>query len=324
MPQEDPYKILGVDRNATHEEIKKAYRALSLKFHPDKNQGKPEAEAIYKSINGAYEILGDETRRKEYDNPMSPPHMNPFAGMGMPPHFPFAGMGMHGGNPHDEFMKIFSSGIFQNAGMHGGVHNGTTQIFTMGPNGPIRVQLGGQPQIQKPPHIVKTVEIPIDKAFSGFSLPIEVSRWIVEGGIKKEENETLYVSIPRGIDDNEIIVLTGKGNANGENNRSDVKIQIKVKNETEFKRDGLDLILEHSISLKEALCGFSFDMKFIDGRIFKIQNDNGNVICPGYKKVIPGMGMVRDGQTGNLVILFDVKFPEHLTREAIATISSVL
>ena len=323
MPQEDPYKILGVDRNATHEEIKKAYRALSLKYHPDKNQGKPEAESIYKSINGAYEILGDETRRKEYDNPMSPPHMNPFAGMGMPPHFPFAGMG-GGINPHDEFMKIFSSGIFQNAGIHGGVPNGTTQIFTMGPNGPIRVQLGGQPYIQKPPPIVKTVEIPIDKAFSGLSLPIEVSRWIVEGGIKKEENETLYVPIPRGIDENEIIILSGKGNANGENNRSDVKIQVKVKNETEFKRDGLDLILNKTISLKEALCGFSFDMKFIDGRIFKIQNDNGNVICPGYKKVIPGMGMVRDGQTGTLVILFDVKFPEHLTREAITTISGVL
>jgi DnaJ-class molecular chaperone len=322
MPQEDPYKILGVDRNATHEEIKKAYRALSLKYHPDKNQGKPEAESIYKSINGAYEILGDETRRKEYDNPMPPPHMNPFAGMGMP--FPFAnmGMGMHGGNPHDEFMKIFSSGIFQNAGMHGG--GGTTQIFTMGPNGPIRVQLGGQPHIQKPPPIVKTVEIPIDKAYGGFSCPIEITRWIIEGGIKKEENETLYVPIPRGIDENELIILSEKGNVNGENNRSDVKIQVKVKNETDFKRDGLDLILNKSISLKEALCGFSFDMKFIDGRIFKIQNDNGNVICPGYKKVIPGMGMVRDGQTGNLIIVFDLKFPDHLSSEAIASISSVL
>ena len=326
---QDPYKILGVDRNATHEDIKKAYRSLSLKLHPDKNQGKPEAESIYKSINAAYEILGDEARRKEHDNPMPPPHMNPFAGMGMP--FPFANMGMNmganmggngGGNPHDEFMKIFSSGIFQQ--MHGGSGGGGPQIFTMGPNGPIRVQINAQQQIPKPPHIVKTVEITMDKAFSGCSLPIEISRWIVEGGMKKEENETLYVTIPRGIDDNEMIIIPEKGNANGENNRSDVKIQVKVKNETDFKRDGLDLILHKSISLKEALCGFSFDMKFLDNRIFKIQNDNGNVICPGYKKVIGNMGMSREDKTGNLIINFDVKFPEQLSSEAISTMSSVL
>jgi DnaJ-class molecular chaperone len=319
MPQEDPYKILGVDRNATHEDIKKAYRALSLKFHPDKNQGKPEAETIYKSINGAYEILGDETRRKEYDNPMPPPHMNPFGGMGMPTNFPFAGMGMPGANAHHEFMKIFSSGIFQNMG---GMDPGTTQIFTMGPNGPIRVHVNQQPQ--KPQPITKIVEITMDKAYSGCSLPIEITRWVLEGGMKKEEKETLYITIPRGVDDNEMIVLTGKGNAISEDNRGDVKIQIKVKNDTQFKRDGLDLILERSISLKEALCGFNFEMKFIDGRVFKINNDNGNVICPGYKKLVNGLGIARDDKIGNLIIHFNIVFPEHLSSEAIAAISGAL
>ena len=320
MSAEDPYKILGVERNASQDDIKKAYRTLSLKLHPDKNQGKPEAETIYKSINAAYEILGDEARRKEFDAPAAAQHHNPFAGMGMP--FPFANMGMSmgGSNPHDEFMKMFSSGIFQQ--MHGG-GGGEPQIFTMGPNGPIRVQLGGQQQQMKPPPIVKTIEIPLDKSYSGFSMPIEISRWVIEGGLKKEENETLYVPIPRGIDDNEIILISGKGNANGENNRSDVKIQVKVKNETDFKRDGLDLILHKSISLKEALCGFSFDMHFLDNRIFKI-NNSSNVIHPGYRKIINEMGMVRDGQKGNLIIVFDVKFPENLSSEAIAMISSVL
>ena len=325
---EDPYKILGVERNASQDDIKKAYRALSLKWHPDRNPGKADATAVYQSINAAYEILGDEGRRKEYDAPKPAP--NPFGGGGVPFPFahmaggnPFAGMGM--GNAHEEFVKIFSSGIFQQMhnGMQGGVPNGTTQIFTMGPNGPIRVQLGGQQQM-KPPPIVKTVEIPIDKAYSGVSLPIEISRWVIEGGLKKEENETLYVPIPRGIDDGEIIILQEKGNANGDNNRGDVKIQIKVKNETDFKRDGLDLILHKTISLKEALCGFNFEMRFLDGRVFKIQNDNGNIIHPEYRKMINEMGMVRDGQKGNLIIVFDVKFPENLSSEAIATISSVL
>jgi len=319
---EDPYKILGVEKNASQDDIKKAYRALSLKWHPDRNSG-PDATKVYQSINAAYEILSDEAKRKEHDAPSPPPqHHNPFAGMGMP--FPFAnmGMGMQGNNPHEEFMKMFSSGIFQQ--MQGGGGGGGPQIFTMGPNGPIRVQIQTQTQMQKPPPIVKTIEITMDKAYSGCSIPIEIGRWIIEGGMKKEENETLYVPIPRGIDDGELILIPEKGNANGENNRSDVKIQIKVKNETEFKRDGLDLILHKSISLKEALCKFNFDMKFLDNRVFKIQNDNGNVICPGYRKVIPNMGMVRDGQTGNLIIVFDVKFPEQLSSEAIAMISSVL
>jgi DnaJ family protein B protein 4 len=322
MP-EDPYKVLGVERNASQDDIKKAYRALSLKWHPDRNPGKADATAVYQSINAAYEILGDEGRRKEYDSPQA---QHPFAGGGMqfpfPGMNPFAGMGMGGNNPHEEFVKLFSSGIFQQ--MHNGMQGGGgPQIFTMGPNGPIRVQLGGQQQM-KPPPIVKTIEIPIDKAYSGVSLPIEISRWVIEGGLKKEENETLYVPIPRGIDDGEIIILQEKGNANGDNNRGDVKIQIKVKNETDFKRDGLDLILHKTISLKEALCGFNFEMRFLDGRVFKIQNDSSNIIHPGYRKIIPGMGMVRDCQTGNLAILFDVKFPDQLSSEAIATISSVL
>jgi hypothetical protein len=125
-------------------------------------------------------------------------------------------------------------------------------------------------------------------------------------------------------ENNEMIVLTGKGNAISEDNRGDVKIQIKVKNDTQFKRDGLDLILERSISLKEALCGFSFEMKFIDGRVFKINNDNGNVICPGYKKLVNGLGIARDDKIGNLIIHFNIVFPEHLSSEAIAAISGAL
>lgn len=327
---EDPYKVLGVDKNATQDDIKKAYRALSLKWHPDRNPGKTEATAIYQSINAAYEILGDESRRKEHDKPKQ---NNPFAGMGMPHNFPFPfGMNMHhmnmemgggGGNPHDDFVKLFSSGIFQQ--MNGGIGgNGGTQIFTMGPNGPIRVQLHTQHHVQKPPHISKTVEIGIDKAYNGCVMPVEITRWIIESGVKKEENETLYVTIPKGIDDNEMIVISDKGNANGDTNRSDVKIQVKVKNETGFKRDGLDLILHKSISLKEALCGFSFDMTFLDGRVFKINNGNGNVICPNYRKLVQGMGMMRDDKIGNLFIIFEVVFPEQLSADAISKMSEIL
>ena len=84
------------------------------------------------------------------------------------------------------------------------------------------------------------------------------------------------------------------------------------------------MLYHKTISLKEALCGFSFDLKYIDGRVFKINNGNGNVISANYKKMIPNMGMKRDDHTGNLIIDFNVTFPEILTEDQVKIIGDVL
>ena len=178
--------------------------------------------------------------------------------------------------------------------------------------------------IQKPVSIVKTIEIDIEKAYTGCTLPVEIKRMIVEGNIQREEMETLYVPIPEGIDDNEIILLKERGNIIDESNKGDIKIFIKIKNNTEFTRNGLDLTFHKTISLKEALCGFSFDLKYIDERTFKINNGNGNVISANYKKMIPSMGMKREDHTGNLIINFNVTFPERLTEEQVKIIEDIL
>ena len=147
---------------------------------------------------------------------------------------------------------------------------------------------------------------------------------IVECNIQREETETLYVPIPEGIDDNEIIILKGKGNVIDEASKGDIKVFIKITNNTEFVRNGLDITFHKTISLKDALCGFSFDHKYIDGRVFKINNGNGNVISANYKKMIPNMGMKREDHTGNLIINFNVTFPERLTEEQVRIIEGVL
>ena len=103
-----------------------------------------------------------------------------------------------------------------------------------------------------------------------------------------------------------------------------MKVFIKVVNRTEFEREGLDLIYNKTISLKEALCGFSFDMTYIDGRTFKINNGNGNVIAANYRKVIPSMGIIRDENRGNLIINFDVVFPEKLEDEQVKALQEIL
>ena len=147
---------------------------------------------------------------------------------------------------------------------------------------------------------------------------------IIENEIKREETETIYIPIPLGIDNNEIIILREKGNILSDTNKGDIKIFIKIQNDTDFIRNGLDLVLNKTISLKDALCGFVFDLKYLDGRVFKINNTTGNIIANNYNKVLKGMGMRRDNHIGNLIINFTVTFPEKLTNEQMDSLREIL
>jgi DnaJ-class molecular chaperone len=177
---------------------------------------------------------------------------------------------------------------------------------------------------QKPSPINKTLTIDIEQVYNGATIPLDIERWINDNGTKLFEKETLYVIIPKGIDENEIILLKDKGNIVNDQCKGDVKIFIKITNTTDIKRNGLDLLYEKNISLKEALCGFSFEIKFINGKIYTLNNNTGNIISPEYKKVIPNMGLTREGHTGNLIVLFHIEFPEKLTSEQMKNLNDIL
>jgi DnaJ-class molecular chaperone len=162
------------------------------------------------------------------------------------------------------------------------------------------------------------------QVLSGATMPLEIERWVIENGIKVHEKETIYLTVPQGIDDGEMIILRDKGNVINENIKGDIKIFIKISNETEFKRSGLDLILEKTINLKEALCGFTFELNFLNGKSYTLNNNKGNIIPPEYRKVYPGMGLTRGDHKGNLIIHFHIEFPEKLTDEQITKIFEVL
>jgi DnaJ-class molecular chaperone len=183
---------------------------------------------------------------------------------------------------------------------------------------------GFSQNFQKPSPIVKTVEIEMKDVLKGANVPIEIERWIVEQGIKMFEKETIYVTIPQGIDDNEMIVLHEQGNAMNDTCKGDIKIFVKINNKSNFVRHGLNLIMEKTITLKESLCGFSFEMKYIDGKTYTIKNNRGNLIMPGYVKVIPRMGLRREGHDGCLEIHFKVEYPETLTEEQLEILSKTL
>lgn len=307
------YNILEVSETASPEDIKKSYRKLSMLHHPDKNGNSQESKEKIQKINEAYEVLGDTERKKEYDMTQN----NPF--------FKMMSQGLNPGmNPVDElFSSIFGMPFMSSAG--------PDISFMGGPN--VRVFHNGRPVqgfnqgfnqgFQKPAPIVQNISVPIDKILTGTTIPVDIERWIMENGLKILEHETVYVTVPKGIDEGEIIILKEKGNVISETNKGDIKIFVKIENNTEFKRSGLDLILEKTITVKEALCGFTFELKYITGKIYTITNNSGNIISHGYKKLIPNMGLSRDNHIGNLLIIFDVKFPEKLSEEVLTALKAI-
>lgn len=315
MNESNYYGILEVPENASMEEIKKSYRRLSMLYHPDKNKQNPDCVGKFQKINEAYETIGDVDKRKEYDMKRNNPFFRMMNGQGPP------GDAMN--NIDQMFSNIFGMpfGFMPNGGMpNGGMQN--VRIFHNGI--PVNVTMGNFGQnMQKPVPIIKNVVIPIDKILTGTSVPIEIERWIMNNDTKITEHETIYIPIPKGIDEGEVIVLRDKGNVLNEQLKGDVKLIIKIENNTEFKRNGLDLILNKTITVKEALCGFSFDMKYITGKTYTITNSSGNIINHGYNKIIPNMGFSREEHTGNLIIIFEIKYPEKLSEEIIEELKKI-
>lgn len=303
------YDTLEVPATATIDEIKKSYRKLSLKYHPDRNPGQPDMVAKFQKIGEAYEVLGDEQRKEEYDMMQNNPFMK--------------------GNIDELFSSLFGMNFGPMSGM-GGMHMGPMGGMPMGGMsmngmGPgIRIFRNGQPVPQKPQPIIQTIVLSMEQVLDGAVLPIEVERWIIEHDTKMHETETLYITIPKGIDENEIIVLRDKGHCVSDTCKGDIKLFIKVENKTPFERHGLDLLFNKTITLKEALCGFSFELPYLNNKTFTINNTGGNVIPPEYKKNIPKLGLTREDRTGNLIILFHVEFPEKLSLEKIEQLSQIL
>jgi DnaJ-class molecular chaperone len=279
------YEILGVNENTNQIDIKKAYRALSLKHHPDKQGGNEEE---FKKINEAYSVLSDPEKKKDYD-------------------FSLRRQSQPQQHPADVFNMMFNNEGFANF---------------------IKINLEKVMKSKKPVPIVTTIEVTLQQAYDGYNHPLHVERFIVANpdipDQKTHETETIYINIPAGIDDNEIIIVPNKGNIIGEN-IGDIKCCIKTNNTTDYLRQGMDLVYKKQLSLKESLCGFAFPLPHLDGKMYNINNTVGRIIAPGMKQIIPKLGMKREGAgNGNLIIDFEIKFPESLTIEQRETLIRTL
>mmetsp|Transcript_31117 Transcript_31117/g.89980 ORF Transcript_31117/g.89980 Transcript_31117/m.89980 type:complete len:415 (-) Transcript_31117:68-1312(-) len=317
------YEVLGVDKNADEKEIKKAYRKLAIKHHPDKGGD----EHFFKEINAAYEILSDPKKRELYD-------------------------------------KYGLEGVEQDGAPNAAGGEDLFSMFFGGGRGRGRSGPRKGPSIQHPIKVSledlyngKTVKLAINRkvivgdskecsSCNGQGVVMEVrqigpgmltqmqrtcSACQGQGNTAKTKNErkVVEVHIEKGAHHNQKITFRGMADEMPGRETGDVHFIIQEKEHDMFKRKGADLLLMKDITLNQALCGFSYRFKHLDGRDVIIKTKPGQVIqCEGkddehgrtmpYMMQVPNEGMPSRGNPfvkGNLYVVFHVKFPESITTE---------
>ncbi|GLT27515.1 hypothetical protein SLA2020_025050 [Shorea laevis] len=334
----DYYKILKVDRNATDDDLKKAYRKLAMKWHPDKNpNNKKEAEAKFKQISEAYEVLSDLQKRAVYDQygeeglkgQVPPPGAGGetyFSSEDIPGSFRF-----NPRNANDIFAEFFGFGGGGGGGMSGSRFS--TSFFDddifgsfgegMGGGGGASMHHGGP---RKAPPIENTLRCSLEELYKGTTKKMKISREIVDiSGKTMQVEEILTIDVKPGWKKGTKITFPEKGNEHPNVIPADLVFIIDEKSHNVYTRDGNDLIVTQRISLAEALTGYTVHLTTLDGRNLTIPVNN--IIHPNYEEVVPseGMPIQKDpSKRGNLRIKFNIKFPTRLTTEQKAGIKKLL
>jgi len=310
MPEtKDLYDVLGVDEDASKEEIKKAYRTLARKHHPDRNPDDPNAEEKFKKIQKAYSILSDEEKRQQYDA------QRRFGGGGFGG--PNGGRGswsQGSGGPEIRFEQGNFDDVFGRGGGLGDIF----ESFFGGRGGsgatrgqdPFRQQRGGQRrgrgrQRSRQPSgqdIETTLRLSFEEA--------------LEGGRKQVElptGESIRLKIPDGVRDGTKIRLRGRGQAGPTGERGDLYVTFDVGDHPRFRRKGDDIHLTETVDVFEALFGTERRIPTPYGQRIKVTIPAGTQ--PGEKLRLRGQGVKTDDRQGDLYVEVDVEVPTDLTDE---------
>jgi DnaJ-class molecular chaperone len=233
MPR-DYYEVLGVSRDASDAEIKKAYRKLARQYHPDRNPGDKAAEAKFKEVQEAHDVLGNKDKRTQYDRfGHAGPGGNPFAGAGGAGGVPGFDPGSFDANDLSEILRRFGMG-------------GTGGMPGMGEEATGR--RGRRARAEPPPPAEADVTVPFLTAALGGKMTL---------GIDGREVE---VKVPAGIEEGKKLRLAGQGPGG-----ADLHVRVHIEPHAYFRRDGKNIILEVPLSLVEAALGTKVDVPTIDG-----------------------------------------------------------
>jgi len=300
----DYYKILGVDKKAAADEIKKAYRKLARKYHPDANPGDSKTEEKFKEIGEAYEVLKDPEKRQRYDQLGA--NWKQYASAGRDRGrqsytYDFGGRGFNfedlGGGFSDFFEMFFGSGA-----------NQRFSNFNFRQNFGQNFRGTGTGTAQKGQDLQSSVEISLQEAYSGTKRSLRFQK---NGGTR-----TVSVKIPAGIKDGGKIRLPGEGaQAPGGGRAGDLYLMVKVAPHNLLKRKGSDLYMEMPVTIKEAYRGGKIDVPTFEGRVsVKIppKTQSGRTLR------LKGKGMPSPGgkSAGDLYVKIKMIFPERLDRNS--------
>lgn len=237
MSRKDPYDILGVPRSASEADIKKAYRRLAKEYHPDRNPGNPAAEARFKEVQAAYEVLSDPAKRRQFDR---------FGAGGPTPDFHAWAANARTGEP--------GFGPFSDLGDLGSIFE---QFFqqTRGRRGP-RVRRAAP----RGEDLEAAVDLSFEEAALGCTRTIALSLGDDDG----QDAEELLLRVPAGVTDGVRLRLRGKGQA-GPGGRGDLIVACRVREHPYFQRDGADVLLELPVTVGEAVLGARVDVPTLYG-----------------------------------------------------------
>lgn len=335
----DYYKILGVSTDASDADIKKAYRKLAMKYHPDKNPNNKEAEDKFKEISEANEVLSNPEKRKQYDQIKSG-NYQAFRGT------PWENaQGANSFNASDFNLNDFLDSILGGHGGHGGFsanfhtggfnHGGfNPDGFNSDVNNPFsHFSSHFQSNIINGSDLHTQCDIPFRSAVLGGSLPFTFSKKsscpTCYGSGKNPSNRRmkcktcsgsgsistdrkLVVNIPVGIETGQKIKLAGEGTPGENGGRpGDLLIEVTVLPDPEFKREGNNLIIERTITLKEAIFGTKINIQTLQGETVTLTVKKG--IQPGNKLRIKGYGIKKGKECGDLFVVINVQLPTQLS-----------
>ena len=298
----DFYKTLGVTKEVSDADLKKTYRKLARKYHPDSNQGDAKAEAKFKEVSEAYSVLADPEQRKEYDE---------IRAMGSGARFTAGGGGA--GGFEDVFSRFGQGGRSQSADFEdifAMFNQGQPQGGGFGsgrfgqPSGGFR-GFGGP---QKGADVTARTTLDFETAVQGETITLQ-----------GENGKPFKVKIPAGVADGQKIRLRGRGRPSPDGGESgDIVVQIKVRPHPVFTRDGLNLRLTVPVTFTEATLGATIEVPTLGGDVVKLRVAPGTP--SGRVLRVKGRGVKTSKGTGDLLAELQVAVPAHLddaAREAL-------
>lgn len=324
MVQKDYYKVLGVEKNATPEDIKKAYRKLAMKWHPDKNpNNKEEAEHKFKDIGEAYSVLSDEKKRKTYDQfGTTKPQNAEFSG-----NFGDFQQNAFTANQAEQIFQqfFFNFGDDKKSGFGGpsfASFGGFGDDFGFGSMG------HGHPRKRKGNTTQCALYVTLEELYFGRQKNLKITRKRLNpDNSTRTESKILTIDIKKGYKAGTKITFEGEGDEEPNVIPGDIQFIIREKRHDTFEREGDDLVRTVNITLKQALCGVNVNVVTLDKRRLRIPITE-NTIYPGYVHRVKGEGMPirkwNGDKRGDLLIKFNIQFPQQLNEQQKETIRHCL